>query len=91
MSRKELPRPGLVNAALAGRISNRDGSAALRITIRQFQWLKQRVRERTPLTRIRMAVELMKESADPKRKRDVEHGHRRARRVDRRDSAGRSH
>jgi transposase len=45
MSRKELPRPGLVNAALAGRISNREGAAALRITIRQFQRLKQRVRE----------------------------------------------
>src|SRR5881296_731362 len=28
---------------------------------------------RTPLTRIRMTVELMKESADPKRKRDLEH------------------
>jgi signal transduction histidine kinase len=28
---------------------------------------------RTPLARIRMAVELMKESADPKRKRDLEH------------------
>jgi transposase len=45
MSRKELPRPGLINAALAGRISNREGAAALRITIRQFQRLKQRVRE----------------------------------------------
>ncbi len=28
---------------------------------------------RTPLARIRMTVELMKESADPKRKRDLEH------------------
>jgi signal transduction histidine kinase len=28
---------------------------------------------RTPLARIRMAVELMKESADPRRKRDLEH------------------
>src|SRR5439155_411938 len=28
---------------------------------------------RTPLTRIRMTVELMKDSADPKRKRDLEH------------------
>jgi signal transduction histidine kinase len=28
---------------------------------------------RTPLARIRMAIELMKESADPRRKRDVEH------------------
>ena len=45
MSRKELPRPGLVNAALAGRISNREGAVALGITLRQFQRLKQRVRE----------------------------------------------
>ena len=28
MSRKELPRAGLVQAALAGRISNREGAAA---------------------------------------------------------------
>lgn len=45
MSRKELPRPGLVKTALAGRISNREGAAALGLTIRQFQRLKQRVRE----------------------------------------------
>src|SRR5205814_67830 len=44
MSRKELPRPGLVNAALAGRISNGEGATARRITVRQFQRLKQRVR-----------------------------------------------
>ena len=45
MSRKELPRPGLVNAALAGRITNREGALALHLTVRQFQRLKQRVRE----------------------------------------------
>ena len=45
MSRKELPRPGLVNAALAGRITNREGAAALHMTVRQFQRLKQRARE----------------------------------------------
>jgi transposase len=45
MSRKELPRAGLVTAALAGRISNREGAAALRISPRQFQRLKERFRE----------------------------------------------
>jgi transposase len=44
MSRKELPRPGLVAAAVAGRISNREGAAALHMTPRQFQRLKQRFR-----------------------------------------------
>ena len=44
MSRKELPRAGLVQAALAGRISNREGAAALKLTTRQFQRLKQRFR-----------------------------------------------
>jgi hypothetical protein len=29
MNRKELPRAGLVTAAVAGRISNREGAAAL--------------------------------------------------------------
>jgi transposase len=42
MSRKELPRPGLVQAARAGRISNREGAAALHLSIRQFQRLKGR-------------------------------------------------
>ena len=45
MSRKELPRAGLVTAALAGRISNREGAAALRMSPRQFQRLKERFRE----------------------------------------------
>jgi len=44
MSRKELPRAGLLAAAVAGRISNREGAAALRVTPRQFQRLKQRFR-----------------------------------------------
>src|SRR6185295_11653296 len=44
MSRKELPRAGLLAAAVAGRISNREGAAALRLTARQFQRLKQRFR-----------------------------------------------
>lgn len=45
MSRKELPRAGLVTAALAGRISNRAGAAALRMSPRQFQRLKERFRQ----------------------------------------------
>ena len=44
MSRKELPRPGLIQAALTGRITNREGATALGITLRHFQRLKQRVR-----------------------------------------------
>src|SRR5260370_36728619 len=44
MSRKELPRPGLLAAAVAGRITNREGARALHVTPRQFQRLKQRVR-----------------------------------------------
>lgn len=44
MSRKEVPRAGLVAAALAGRITNREGAGALHLTVRQFQRLKQRVR-----------------------------------------------
>ena len=43
MSRKELPRAGLVKAALAGRITNRDGATALHLSVRQFQRLKRRV------------------------------------------------
>ncbi len=42
MSRKETPRAGLVQAALAGRITNRQGATALRLSVRQFQRLKQR-------------------------------------------------
>jgi hypothetical protein len=44
MSRKELPRSGLVAIALAGRITNREGATALQLTPRQFQRLKQRFR-----------------------------------------------
>jgi Helix-turn-helix domain len=45
MSRKELPRAGVVAAALAGRISNREGAAALHLSPRQFQRLKVRFHE----------------------------------------------
>lgn len=44
MSRKEVPRAGLVKAALVGRITNAQGATALRLTVRQFQRLKARVR-----------------------------------------------
>jgi len=45
MSRKEVPRAGLVKAALAGRITNEQGARALHMTVRQFQRVKQRFRE----------------------------------------------
>lgn len=44
MSRKEVPRAGLVKAALAGRITNQQGALALRLSTRQFQRLKRRFR-----------------------------------------------
>jgi hypothetical protein len=34
MSRKEVPRAGLVKAALAGKITNREGAQALRLSVR---------------------------------------------------------
>src|SRR5437899_37455 len=42
MSRKELPRAGLVKAALAGRITNRQAATALHLTVRPVQRLKRR-------------------------------------------------
>src|SRR5574338_199213 len=45
MSRKEVPRAGLVKAALTGKITNAEGARALRLSVRQFQRLKARVRE----------------------------------------------
>jgi transposase len=44
MSRKEVPRAGLVKAALAGKITNAQGALALHLSLRQFQRLKRRVR-----------------------------------------------
>ncbi len=41
MSRKEVPRAGLVTAALAGQITNPQGATALHLSVRQFQRLKQ--------------------------------------------------
>jgi transposase len=42
LSRKELHRPGLLKAALAGRLTNRQVAAALRLSIRQVVRLKRR-------------------------------------------------
>src|SRR5262249_55525889 len=44
MSRKEVPRAGLVKAALAGKITNQEGARALRLGVRQFKRLKGRDR-----------------------------------------------
>lgn len=44
MSRKEVPRAGLLKAALAGQVTNAQGALALRLSVRQFQRLKERFR-----------------------------------------------
>lgn len=44
MSAKEVRRPGLLKAALAGHVSNAQGAVALQLSIRQFQRLKDRFR-----------------------------------------------
>src|ERR1700675_3862218 len=46
MSRKEVPRAGLVKAALAGKITNAEGARALRLRVRQFRRLKRQFRQR---------------------------------------------
>jgi hypothetical protein len=48
MSRKEVPRAGLVKAALAGQITNAQGAEALRLSVRQFQRLKRRFQRAGP-------------------------------------------
>jgi transposase len=42
MSRKELPRPGLMKTLLTGRITNQQAAAALHVSVRQVQRLKRR-------------------------------------------------
>jgi hypothetical protein len=37
-----VPRPGLLKTLLAGKVTNRQGAAALRLSIRQVQRLKAR-------------------------------------------------
>ena len=44
MTSKEVPRAGLVKAALAGRITNLQGATAVHLSVRQFKRLKQRFR-----------------------------------------------
>jgi transposase len=44
MSRKEVPRAGLVKAALRGQVTTRQAATALRLSIRQVQRLKRRFR-----------------------------------------------
>src|SRR5262249_35154705 len=48
MSRKEVRRPGLLKAALAGHVTNAEGAAALHLSLRQFQRLKGRYRAEGP-------------------------------------------
>jgi hypothetical protein len=36
MSRKEVPRPGLLKAALAGKFTNDEGAGALHLSVRQY-------------------------------------------------------
>jgi hypothetical protein len=42
MSRKEVPRAGLLKAALAGKITNAEGALAMHLSVRQFQRVKRR-------------------------------------------------
>ncbi len=42
MSRKEVPRAGLLKAALAGKVTNAEGALALHLSVRQFQRVKVR-------------------------------------------------
>ena len=42
MSRKEVPRPGLLKAALAGKFTNAEGAGALHLSVRQFIRVKHR-------------------------------------------------
>jgi hypothetical protein len=44
MSRKEVPRAGLVKAALEGKITNAEGARAVGLSVRQFKRLKARLR-----------------------------------------------
>src|SRR4029453_19014704 len=48
MSRKEVPRAGLLKAALAGKISNAQGAGAMQVSVRQFQRVKVRFAAERP-------------------------------------------
>ena len=43
MSRKEVPRAGLLKASLAGKITNAQGALAMHVGVRQFQRVKVRI------------------------------------------------
>ena len=45
MSSKEARRPGLIQAALAGKLTNHEGALALGLSVRQFRRLKAAYRE----------------------------------------------
>jgi len=45
MSSKEARRPGLVQAALAGKLTNREGASALGLSVRQFRRLRSAYRQ----------------------------------------------
>lgn len=40
MSQKEAPRPGLIRAVLKGKLTNQEGAAALRLSVRHFRRLR---------------------------------------------------
>ena len=42
MRRKEVPRAGLLEAAVAGRISNAQGARSMQLSVRQFHRVKVR-------------------------------------------------
>jgi hypothetical protein len=44
MSRKEVPRPGLLKLAVAGQITNQQGARGSKLSVRQFQRVKARYR-----------------------------------------------
>jgi transposase len=44
MSRKEVPRPGLLKLAVAGQITNQQGARGAKLSVRQFQRVKARYR-----------------------------------------------
>lgn len=48
MGRRDARRLGVVQAAVAGRITNREGSMAVGVSLRQFKRLRARVREQGP-------------------------------------------
>jgi hypothetical protein len=71
MSRKEVPRPGLVKAVVDGKISNQEGARAFRLSVRNFKRPKARFgaegarrllqRSRGRVSRRRLRPELRKQ------------------------------